>query len=184
MYKAFPPPSGKITSTCKKFARALVQSGYTLRPSVWSDDPEPEHQENTVNDLIDESVFPPKYILGRPEGEGLGIRYPFEHEVVWNVVLNTVLELELQPFLDDLDNLFCTAAVAVHCALLERSAKGWQHVDFTVSDSKPMYNKLRKYIREDIIRDDVLSNRWSEYKERTATRLRTLRPSRNTSTSS
>lgn len=187
VYKAFSPPSGKIMSTCKKFARALVQSGYTLHPSVWSDDPEPEHQVNLVNDLIDKSVFLPKYILGKPEGgsegEGLGIRYPFKHEVVWNVVLNTVLELELQPLLEDLDNLFCTATVAVRCALLERLMKKWQHIDFTVSDSKPMYNKLRKYIREDIIRDDVLSNRWSEYKERTTTRLRSLRPS-NTSKSS
>lgn len=102
---------------CKRIARTKVQSGYHLRPSIWSDDPEPDHQETTARDLISEDLFPLKYIFGKDER--LGMWFAFENPVILDVVLDAMVELDWLPYLEDLDNLFCTAACAVYCALLE-----------------------------------------------------------------
>lgn len=169
LYKALSPPSGKITAMCKRISRAKVQSGYTLRPSIWLDDSEPEYQKNAVNDLVNESQFPPKFMLGMDEG--LGMEFAFEHEVILDVVLDTVVELDWLMHLDDLDNIFCMATVAVYCALMERANGKLIHIEFAVPDFKPMYHKLRDYIRDYIMKDDELRERWLAYKLRCVARL-------------
>ncbi|KAG2099675.1 hypothetical protein BD769DRAFT_1394129 [Suillus cothurnatus] len=172
LYKALPPPSGKITAACKRIARAKIRRGYRLRPSIWSNDSEPDHQEKIVKDLIKEGQFPPTYIFGWDEM--LKMWFAFENEVLLDIVLDALLELGWQPYLEDLDNMFCTAALAVHCALLELSNGGFVHTEFTASDYKPMYDKLQKYIKEHIVPDAELLKRWVEYKKRASDRLKSI----------
>ncbi|KAG0704144.1 hypothetical protein DFH29DRAFT_997849 [Suillus ampliporus] len=168
LYKTLSALSGNIASACKKIACTKVQSGYSLRPSIWSDDSETEHQKRVVKDLTAEGLFPPKFIFGKDEHDKW---YAFENEVIWDVILNTVLELGYQPYLEELDNIFCTAAVAVYCALKELSKGKFQFVDFAVSEFKPKYTKLMDHIRDHITPNAELSKRWKEYKRRTLHRL-------------
>lgn len=142
-YKSFTvPPSAAIMSTCKKVARGVVQIGYTLQPSIWSEDPAPQHQIDAVNDLLDTPSLPlyssPKFIFGNDSNDETGKLYPFEHRVILTVVLNTILVLGFVPYISDLDALFCTAAAAVECTLQElASAQLGVSIDFGVSNFKP-----------------------------------------------
>jgi hypothetical protein len=125
-----------------------------------------------VKDLIKESQFPLTYIFGWDEM--LKVWFAFESEVLLDIVLDALLELGWQPFLEDLDNMLCTAALAVHCALLELSSGGFVHTEFTASDYKPMYNKLQNYIKEHIVSNPELSKRWVEYKKHILDRLKSI----------
>jgi hypothetical protein len=82
-----------------------------------------------------------------------------------------VLELGYQPYLEELDSIFCTAAVAVYCALKELSKGKFKFVDFAVPDFKPMYEKLMEYIHNVITPNTQLSKRWKEYKRHILLRL-------------
>jgi hypothetical protein len=166
LYRTLSVPSGNITSSCKKIARNKVQSGYALRPSIWSDESEPTYVKRNVKVLTAESPFPPRYIFGQDED---GNWHAFEHEVLRDVVLNVISELGYQPHVEELDSIFCTAAVAVCCALKELSRGTF--VDFSVPDFKPKYERLMEYIRDVIYKNAELSARWKAYKLRILLRL-------------
>jgi len=121
-----------------------------------------------VKILIAKDQFPPKYIFGQDDQ---GHWYAFENECLRGIVLNTVLELGYQPYLEELDSIFCTAAVAVYCALKELSKGKFKFVDFAVPDFKPMYEKLMEYIHNVITPNTQLSKRWKEYKRHILLRL-------------
>lgn len=168
LYKTLSEPSGNITSSCKKIAHNKVQSGYALRPSVWSDESEPTYMKRKVKGLTAESPFPPRYILGQDED---GNWHPFENEVLRDVVINVISELGYQPHIEELDSIFCTAAVAVCCALKELSKGSFAFVDFSVPDFKPKYERLMEYIRDVIDKNSELSAWWKAYKLRILSRL-------------
>lgn len=166
-------------STCKKVARGVVQIGYTLQPSIWSEDPAPQHQIDAVNDLLDTPSLPlyssPKFIFGNDSNDETGKLYPFEHRVILTVVLNTILVLGFVPYISDLNALFCTAAASVECTLQElASAQLGVSIDFGVSNFKPRFTFFMEYIRDRINTDSELSTRWKVYKERVHSRLRQI----------
>jgi hypothetical protein len=127
--------------------------------------------KRTIRVLTAESTFPPRYILRQAED---GNWYAFEHEVIEDVVLNVITELHFQPHIDELDSIFCTAAVTVCCALKELARGYFTFVDFSVPDFKPKYERLMEYIRDVIYKDPVLSARWKAYKARILIRLKNI----------
>ncbi|KAG2083985.1 hypothetical protein BD769DRAFT_1397757 [Suillus cothurnatus] len=95
LYMILSEPCKNIMKMCKKRAFELVLDGFDLRLSIWSTDSELEHQETMIADLIDDSIFPPKFLMGS----------------------DTIRELKLIQELEDLDSLACLSAVAVRYAL-------------------------------------------------------------------
>ncbi|KAG1863497.1 hypothetical protein C8R48DRAFT_773550 [Suillus tomentosus] len=174
-YKSFTvSPSADIMSTCKKISRAVVEIGYVLRPSVWSEDSEPQYGIDMVKDLIDNPSFPLKFIFGNSDSGGHQVDklYPFEHRVITTVVINAILKLGYVPHITELDSLFCTASAAVECALQERASRQLDvSIDFGVSNFKSRYTVLFEYIRDHIKPNPELSARWEEFKNRIRARL-------------
>jgi hypothetical protein len=157
---------------CKKLARHKVERGYKLRPSAFSRSSEANLKQSKINNLIADEACPLKFIFG--EDEETGNLYAFEHEVVWDVVLGVVLELKLQNYIVNLDNLFCTAAAAVRCALQELSSGKLVDVEFSAQAFETIYIQLKSYIRDDILPDAERSRRWFEFKIFTMVRLTDL----------
>ncbi|KAG1873418.1 hypothetical protein C8R48DRAFT_669997 [Suillus tomentosus] len=160
----------KIMQTCKKIARSLVQLGYHLRPPAWTDTVEPEHQADLVTMLIDDTIlFPPRYVFG--EDENTHESHFLENVVVWHVLLNTIMELRLRPYLKNLDKMFCLAAAAVKCALMELRTGTFMEIDFTFQGFRHIYEELLKHIDEYIFHNPKLWKRWNAYKAYTLKRL-------------
>ncbi|KAG1901192.1 uncharacterized protein F5891DRAFT_979730 [Suillus fuscotomentosus] len=172
-YKTFTvTPSADITSTFKKAARAVVQFGYKLRPSIWSEESEPQYQIDMVKDLIDDPSFPLKYIFGNSSDLQRDQSFAFEHPVIETVLLNAILKLGYVPFVTELDSLYCTATVAVECVLMELAGGRFAvTIDFGVTNFKAKHTLLQKYIRDFILPNPELSTRWQQYKLRTCDRL-------------
>jgi hypothetical protein len=138
---------------------------------VWLNLSEPAHQTNTVRNLIFDNEFPLKYIFGRDEDDDE--LYAFEHEVVWDVVLDVISELKCRDDLsaETFDNLFCTAAAAIYCALKERAGDVKQtSIDFTVAGFQSTYNLLKDHITNHISVHEELLQRWNDYKHLTYAR--------------
>lgn len=177
-YKTFSvPPSAELMSTTKRIARAVVEMGYVLRPSIWSNESEPQHQSAVVTDLVDDPSFPFKFMFGISSDHQFDKRLAFEHHVILTVVLDTVVKLGYVDYLDELelDSLFCTAVAAVECALREQaSAQTSVNIDFGITDYKPRYTLLMEYIRDIITPNPVLLARWKEYKLRVLNRLKSI----------
>jgi hypothetical protein len=76
-------------------------------PPAFSHSSEANLKQSKINNLTADEAFPLKFIFG--EDEETGNLYAFEHEVVWDVVLGVVSELNLQGYVKNLDNLFCTS---------------------------------------------------------------------------
>ncbi|KAG2157993.1 uncharacterized protein EDB93DRAFT_1100793 [Suillus bovinus] len=143
LYKDLVERSNSIMPTCKWIARTKVQQGYKLRPSVWSNLSEPDHQDENEDEN---------------ENEGIHL-YAFEHEVIWDMVLDTISELQCQEYLTAamLDNIFCSAAATTYCALKERARNGEpSSIDFMVTDFQATYNSLKAQITDYISADTVL----------------------------
>ncbi|KAG1740720.1 hypothetical protein EDD22DRAFT_851768 [Suillus occidentalis] len=175
-YKTFTvPPSAEIMSMCKKVARAIVPVGYTLRPSIWSNESELQHQSDVVTDLVDDPSLPFKFIFGNSSDHQFDERFPFEHHVISTVVLETIVKLGYVPYTTELNSLFCTAAAAVECALRERAnAESLVNIDFGITHYKPRYTLLMDYIRDVITPNSELFARWEDYKLRVLERLREI----------
>lgn len=160
--------------TLKRMARALVQRGFFLRPPPQSTMPEPDHQSAIVEFLIDSTVFPPRFVFGNdPDTEESRF---LENGVVWDIVINAVVELKLKPHLEELDRLFCAAAAAVECALMELRSGRFVEMDFTFRAFEDMYEALANYISEHVACDPVLCQRWKQYKVWTLQRLHQIVP--------
>ncbi|KAG1767755.1 hypothetical protein EDD22DRAFT_949817 [Suillus occidentalis] len=175
LYKDLVERSTSIMPTCKRIARTKIQRGYKLRPSVWSNVSEPDHQMNTVRNLIYDKEFPLKYIFGKDDDDNE--LYAFEHEAIWDVVLDAISELKCREFLtaDTLDNIFCSAAAAIYCALKERAGNGEPpSIDFTVANFRSTYESLMNHITNHINSDEELRQRWNDYKHLTFTRVQEI----------
>ncbi|KAG1744077.1 uncharacterized protein EDB91DRAFT_1080884 [Suillus paluster] len=173
-YKSFTMlPSADIMSTCKKSTRGMAEIGYDLRSSIWSEDHEPQYLIDMVKDLIDDPLFPLKFIFGNDLGNHqVDKMHPFEHRVICTVVINTILKLGYVPYITELDALFCTAAAAVECALQElASGQLNTSIDFGVSNFKPRYTLLLEYICDHIKTNPESSAHWEEFKNRIRARL-------------
>lgn len=173
-YKSFSvPPSADIMSTFKKTARAVTHVGYSLRPPIWSEYSEPQYQIDMVNDLINNLSFPLKFIFGNDSADPQDDEvYAFEHRVISTVVLDTVLKLGYAPYIEELDDLFCTGAAAVECVLQElASAKDGVSIDFGVSNFKPRFTLLKDHINNHIKTNPELRRRWEKYKDRIRARF-------------
>ncbi|KAG1820000.1 hypothetical protein DFJ58DRAFT_850160 [Suillus subalutaceus] len=102
-------------STCKRVAHAVAPIGYGLRPSIWSEDSKQQYQIDKVKDLVDDPLFPLKFIFGNDLGvHGVGKLYAFENLVVSTVAVDVILKLGYAPYIStELDNsVFFTAAAA------------------------------------------------------------------------
>jgi hypothetical protein len=117
--------------------------------------------------------FPPEFIFGRDE---FNRAWAFEHLVILDVVLNTIVELNYLDYLSDLKSIFSTASAAVQCALLERSGGGFIRKDFGVSQFKPVFDSFMNYFQEVILQDAVLLARWEQYQALVFIALRKLCP--------
>ncbi|KAG0695491.1 hypothetical protein DFH29DRAFT_1005431 [Suillus ampliporus] len=126
-------------------------------------------KEQRVKDLVDNCTSPLKFIFGKDEETDK--RWPFEHEVIWDVVLGVISELKLQHHIKNLDNLFCTAAAAVYCALWELRSGKMVNVVFSAFSYKDMYGQLMDYIIKYITPNTELAKRWKDFKACTVTRL-------------
>lgn len=164
LYQTISDPFKRVMTSCKRIARAKVQTGFSLRPEPWSEISEPKHQKETVLDLIDGGAFPPKFSMGN-DGRA------FENRVVWDVVLNSLQEVGYQRYLRILDNMIPTAIVAVYCALLELSSGKFVDVEFEADSFKGQYNKLKAHINERVASDEEFSARWKNYEQATRDRL-------------
>ncbi|KAG0695473.1 hypothetical protein DFH29DRAFT_1005450 [Suillus ampliporus] len=160
-----------IMQTCRKYACNLALDGFGLRLSIWSEGSELEHQQTTIAYLLDDEIFPPNFVMGQGTD---GQRHFLENQVVLNVILDTVRELKLIQYLENLDSLACVAAVAVRCALgriRDRISPNINDVEFSVAAFKDLYAKLLNLIKEVIMKCPVLKKRWENYKRLIKARL-------------
>ncbi|KAG2337980.1 hypothetical protein BDR05DRAFT_952257 [Suillus weaverae] len=166
-----------VTSHChdQKFcenwagANLEVEHGYKLRPSVWSSDSESNRKKSKVKDLVDDHTIPLKFTFRKDEETDK--LWPLEHEVVWDIVISAISELKLQRHIKNLDNLFCTAAAVVHCALCELRDGKMVDIVFSAVNCKQIYDQLMDYIIKDIALNAELAKRWNDFKACTITRL-------------
>ncbi|KAG1855834.1 hypothetical protein C8R48DRAFT_675164 [Suillus tomentosus] len=87
---------------------------FNLRLSIWSEASESTHQEAILEDLLDDQIFPLKFLMEL----GMDNEWHFlENKVVLNVILDSVRELKLSRYLEEVNSIACAAAVAVCCAL-------------------------------------------------------------------
>ncbi|KAG1766031.1 hypothetical protein EV702DRAFT_1050819 [Suillus placidus] len=69
LYMILSEPFKNIMKMCKKRAFELVLDGFDLRLSIWLTDSELAHQEAMIADLIDDSIFPPRFLTGSGTGD-------------------------------------------------------------------------------------------------------------------
>ncbi|KAG1866015.1 hypothetical protein F4604DRAFT_1928336 [Suillus subluteus] len=166
LYKDLSGPCKSLMQTCKRIARSKVVL-YHLHPGVRSMANERQFRANRIEELLSEWTFPPRFTFGEDEAGDL---YFLEDEVVWCVLLDTIVELELRRHLVDLDSLFCLAAAAICCALNELRNNQFTHIEFTAERYQGLYNNLLNHLRT-ISSDPVFLARWQECKRLTLARL-------------
>ncbi|KAG1753298.1 hypothetical protein EDB19DRAFT_1824044 [Suillus lakei] len=121
---------------CELLTKAVIscchnQTAYHSAIQGWT-------QEWRVKDLVDDHTSPLKFIFRKDEETDKW--WPFEHEVIWDVALGVILELKLQPHIKNLNNIFCTAAAAIYCALLELRSRKMVDIVFSAVSYKNMYD--------------------------------------------
>ncbi|KAG1815899.1 hypothetical protein EV424DRAFT_1348346 [Suillus variegatus] len=164
LYQTISDPFKKIMIACKRIAQAKIQTGYRLRPEPWSGISEHEHQRKTVQDLIDDNIFPPKFSVGN-DGHAL------ENRVVWDIILNALQEVGYQRYLRTLDSMMPTAIVAVYYVLSELSSGRLVDIEFGTDAFKDRYDALQHYINQKVAHDIAFSERWKDYEQVTRARL-------------
>jgi hypothetical protein len=165
LYRILSAPSTNVMTTTRKYTSYLVLRGFSLHLTLSSSNSEPKHQKQIVKNLIKEPPFPLKYLY---EKHGL---ISFENQVICNVVQNTITELGHTPYITELNRIFCTAAIAVHCVMLGLKDGGNDNVEFSVNIFQPMHAKLMKYIEEHINTNGEQSAWWEHHKSHTKRRL-------------
>ncbi|KAG1844149.1 hypothetical protein F4604DRAFT_1689231 [Suillus subluteus] len=145
-----------------KHACNLVMDGFDLRLSIWSNASEGQHQETIIARLLDDQVFPPRFVMGLGAD---GKWYFLENPVILNIMLDTIRELKLDWYLEDLDSLACAAAVAARCALEKVRDRTSSDAEFLGAAFKTLYTRLMNYIKETIKKCPILRKRWEDYKK-------------------
>ncbi|KAG2054236.1 hypothetical protein BDR06DRAFT_971677 [Suillus hirtellus] len=149
LYRILSAPSVNVMSIAKKHAHNLVPCGYNLCLPLSSVELEPKHQVKMVKNLIKQPPFPLRYLL---KTDGVNT---FENDVlqdiVQDIVQNTVIELGYLQYIiqeSQLDSLYCTATITVHCVLLGLKGGGNENVEFSVKVFKSMHMELMTFIKE------------------------------------
>ncbi|KAG1844889.1 hypothetical protein C8R48DRAFT_678314 [Suillus tomentosus] len=168
LYMMLSEPCKTIMQTCRKHASNLVLDGFDLRLSIWSEASESTHQEAILEDLLDDQIFPPKFLMELGTDNEWHFR---ENKVVLNVILDSVRELKLSRYLEEVNSIACAAAVTVCCALERVKYKISADVEFTGAAFKELYNKLMHYIEVTIKNSPKLRERWEHFKECIKARL-------------
>ncbi|KAG1869628.1 hypothetical protein F4604DRAFT_1682170 [Suillus subluteus] len=168
LYMILSEPCKSIMQMCRKHVDNLVLDGFSLRLSIWSGASKFAHQETLIAGLLDDQIFPPKFVMRLGTNDEV---YFLENEVVLNVMLNTIRELDLCEYVEELDSLACIAAVAVHCALEKVKRRISTDVEFSGTAFKGLYKKLMDYIEGTIKKCPRLRKRWENYKKCIKTRL-------------
>ncbi|KAG1763132.1 hypothetical protein EV702DRAFT_1221096 [Suillus placidus] len=168
LYLILSDPCRNIMQSCRKHACNLVVDRFGLRLSIWSNASECEHQETVIAHFLDDHVFPPRYVMGQGTD---GMWYFLENPVVLNIILDTIRELKLERYLEDLDSLGCTAAVAICFALEKIRDRTSSDVEFSGTAFKVLHKKLMDYIETTIQKCPILRKRWEDYKKAIKIRL-------------
>ncbi|KAG1775007.1 hypothetical protein EV702DRAFT_1199856 [Suillus placidus] len=169
LYMTLSGPCKDIMQICRKHMSSLVVDGFDLRLSIWSEASESAHQKIIIADLLDNRIFPPKFLMEL----GTDNEWHFlENKVVRNVILNTVHELKLCWYLEELDSIACTAAVAVF-GTLDKMGNNRVSADLESSSTifKEMFTKLINYIKVTINNSPRLQRQWEMYKQCIKARL-------------
>ncbi|KAG2095083.1 uncharacterized protein F5147DRAFT_778774 [Suillus discolor] len=166
LYMALSDPCKSLMQTTKRIACSKVIL-YGLRPGIRSMANERQFRANRIEGLLSKGTFPPRFTFSEDEFSKLHF---LEDEVVLHVLLDTVAELELRRYVDNLDSLFCLAATTVSCALNELKNDQFAHIEFTAEGHQEFYNNLLNYLRR-MSSDPVFLARWQKYKRLTLARL-------------
>ncbi|KAG1844368.1 hypothetical protein F4604DRAFT_1689124 [Suillus subluteus] len=162
-------PFKLIMAAAEELAFIVIDRGYDLCPSLWSSTSESKFKQTKIKALIDDAMWPLKIIFKKDEKTGQWMA--FEHDVVLDVVLGVVRKLKYWRYVNDLDNLYCTAVAAIYCVLMRfSSGKLDRTIEYTAEDFKFMYNMLKKHITDVIEKDENLAKRWSDVKAYTIVR--------------
>jgi hypothetical protein len=151
-------------AVARKHAHHLVPRGYGLRLPLSSNESEPVHQAQRAKALLKPSRIP-KYLF--KEGESM----PFGNEVIQDIVQNTIGEIGYQPYVTQLDGMYCTAAIAMHCVLLGLKSGGNDDNEFSAKEFKPVHTMLMNYIKMHITPYKQRSEWWENHKSLTLRRL-------------
>ncbi|KAG1836599.1 hypothetical protein C8R48DRAFT_782923 [Suillus tomentosus] len=166
LYMSLSAPFKLIMTACKELAFSVVDRGYDLRPSLWSNTPESLWKLQKIKSLIDDATWPLKFIFKKDEETGEWMA--FEHDAILDVVLGVVRKLKYLRYINDLDNLYCMAAAAIYFVFTQFSSG---KVEFTAEAFKFIYDLLKGHITNVIEKDERLAKRWSGVKARTTIRL-------------
>jgi hypothetical protein len=159
-----------IIVAAEELASIIIDRGYDLRPSLWSNTSESKVKLTMIKALIHDAAWPLRFIFKKDEKTGQWMA--FEHDAVLDVVLGVVRKLKYRNYVDNLDNLYCTAAAAIYCILMRYSSgKSDSTVKFTAKDFKYMYDMLKNHITDIIEKDENLAKRWLDVKAYTIVRL-------------
>ncbi|KAG1845198.1 hypothetical protein F4604DRAFT_1688816 [Suillus subluteus] len=79
--------SGTLKHACN-----LIMDGFDLCLSIWSNASEGQHQEAIIARLLNDQVFPPRFVMGLGAD---GKWYFLENPVILNIMLDTIQELKL-----------------------------------------------------------------------------------------
>ncbi|KAG2143845.1 hypothetical protein BD769DRAFT_1382915 [Suillus cothurnatus] len=159
-----------IIVAAEELASIIIDRGYDLRPSLWSNTSESKVKLTMIKALIHDAAWPLRFIFKKDEKTGQWMA--FEHDAVLDVVLGVVRKLKYRNYVDNLDNLYCTAAAAIYCILMRYSSgKSDSTVKFTAKDFKYMYDMLKNHITDIIEKDENLAKRWLDVKAYTIVRM-------------
>lgn len=124
-----------------------------------------------IKDLVDDPSFPLKYIFKNSSDLQCDKLFAFEHHMI-ETVLNAILKLGYVPFITELDSLYCIAAAAVECVLMELTCGQFAvTIDFGVTNFKAKHTLLQKYMQDFILPNPELLTWWQQYKLCTCDRL-------------
>jgi hypothetical protein len=159
-----------IIVAAEELASIIINQGYNLRPLLWSNTSESKVKLTMIKALIHNAVWPLRFIFKKDEKTGQWM--VFEHDVVLDMVLGIVRKLKYWNYVDNLNNLYCTAAAAIYCILMWYSSrKSNSTVKFMAKDLKYMYDMLKNHITNIIEKDENLAKRWLDVKAYTIVRL-------------
>ncbi|KAG2140891.1 uncharacterized protein EDB93DRAFT_1252676 [Suillus bovinus] len=155
-------PFDLIMETADEVASIVIDRGYDLCPSLWSNILEVKSRQGKIGALINDAMWPLKFIYKKDETTGQWM--VFEHNAILDMVLGIVWKLKYLLNVTDLDNLYCTAVAAVYCVLLRLSSgKLNRTILFTSKAFRFMYDISMKHITDVIEKDSVLGKRCLDY---------------------
>ncbi|KAG1853550.1 hypothetical protein C8R48DRAFT_777061 [Suillus tomentosus] len=170
LYMSLSAPFKHLMAACKELAFSVVDRGYDLRPSLWSNTSESKWKQKKIKSLIGDATWPLKFLFKKDEETGQWMA--FEHDALLDVVLGVVRKLKYRPYIQDLDNLYCTATAAIYCILMQfSSGKLDREIECSAESFKFVYDLSKQYIVNVIQKNEKLAKKWSDVKARTMTRL-------------